>query len=68
MKNIINDSWSGLPELTNKDGKFCPGSCNTQAWSIATIIEAVELLMKKKEEFNKGFDNVEKSYPIAIGV
>jgi glycogen debranching enzyme len=33
-KYILNDSWSGLPELTNKEGKFCPGSCNTQAWSI----------------------------------
>ena len=29
---IKNDSWSGLPELTNKDGNFGPGSCNTQAW------------------------------------
>ena len=59
-KYIINDSWSGLPELTNKDGKFCPGSCNTQAWSISTIIEAVDLLEKKKEENNSGFDEIEK--------
>ena len=57
-KYIKNDAWSGLPELTNKDGKFCPGSCNTQAWSISTIIEAVDLLEKKKEENKKGFDDI----------
>ena len=54
QKYILNDSWSGLPELTNKDGKLCPGSCNTQAWSISTIIEAVELLKEKQNNF--GFD------------
>ena len=59
-KYILNDSWSGLPELTNKDGKFCPGSCNTQAWSISTVIEAVELLQSKKEENKSGFEATEK--------
>lgn len=33
--------WQGLPELTNKDGAFCPGSCTTQAWSSATLLEAL---------------------------
>ncbi len=31
--------WKGLPELTNKDGADCWGSCRVQAWSMATIIE-----------------------------
>ena len=53
MKNIF-------PELTNKDGKLCPGSCNTQAWSISTIIEAVDELYKRKKENENTFDEVEK--------
>jgi glycogen debranching enzyme len=40
-KFIKEDNWRGLPELMNKDNSFCPGSCTTQAWSIATIIEAL---------------------------
>ena len=59
-KYILNDAWSGLPELTNKDGKLCPGSCNTQAWSISTIIEAVDELEKRKKENENAFDEVEK--------
>ena len=59
-KYILNDSWSGLPELTNKDGKLCPGSCNTQAWSISTIIEAVDELEKKKKENDNTFDEIDK--------
>ena len=59
-KYILNDSWSGLPELTNKDGKLCPGSCNTQAWSISTIIEAVDELEKKKKENDNTFDDIDK--------
>ena len=35
---ILNDKWSGLPELTNKDGAFCQGSCPTQAWFITIMI------------------------------
>ena len=57
---IKNDKWSGLPELTNKNGSLCPGSCNTQAWSVSTIIEAVdewEKIMKKNE---KGIDGPQK--------
>ena len=44
---ILKDKWSGLPELTNKDGAFCQGSCPTQAWSIATMIEAIDELAHK---------------------
>lgn len=40
-KNIINDSWRGIPELTDKNNKFCSFSCRTQAWSIATILDAI---------------------------
>lgn len=38
-EHLKSSVWRGLPELTNKDGAFCAGSCPTQAWSIATIIE-----------------------------
>ncbi|XP_050533845.1 glycogen debranching enzyme isoform X3 [Daktulosphaira vitifoliae] len=40
-EHIRTSSWRGLPELTNKDGAFCSGSCPTQAWSVATILEAL---------------------------
>jgi len=39
FEHIKTSVWKGLPELTNKDGAFCAGSCPTQAWSIATILE-----------------------------
>ena len=48
---IQKDKWSGLPELTNKDGAFCAGSCPTQAWSIATLIEALDELSHKPNFF-----------------
>ena len=35
----LQDSYCGLPELTNANGIFCGGSCPTQAWSAATMIE-----------------------------
>lgn len=38
-EHIRTSVWRGLPELTNKDGAFCAGSCSTQAWSVATILE-----------------------------
>jgi len=37
--------FAGLPELTNANGSVCPGSCPTQAWSMATILEAVNDLV-----------------------
>ena len=52
-KYIQKDKWSGLPELTNKDGSFCEGSCPTQAWSIATLIEALDELSHHKNMFDK---------------
>ncbi|XP_025406439.1 glycogen debranching enzyme isoform X4 [Sipha flava] len=38
-EHIKTSIWRGLPELTNKDGAFCAGSCPTQAWSVASILE-----------------------------
>jgi glycogen debranching enzyme len=38
------DGWFGLPELTNSDGATCHFSCPTQAWSFATLLEAMHAL------------------------
>lgn len=38
---VSTDPWAGLPELTNHDGTFCRDSCNTQAWSASTLLDAL---------------------------
>ena len=38
---ILNDKWMSLPELTNFNGNKCWASCDSQAWSVATILDAV---------------------------
>jgi len=40
MDLFHSNDWKGLPELTNADGINCPYSCQVQAWSSATLIEA----------------------------
>ncbi|XP_072918859.1 glycogen debranching enzyme [Hemitrygon akajei] len=39
--HLSKSPWKGLPELTNENGGYCSFSCETQAWSIATIIEVL---------------------------
>ncbi|XP_059200245.1 glycogen debranching enzyme [Centropristis striata] len=49
VKNVLSrhythlerSPWKGLPELTNENGQFCPFSCETQAWSVATVLEVL---------------------------
>lgn len=41
LSEIQHSPWRGLPELTNMNGSFCAGSCRTQAWSMASIIEVM---------------------------
>ena len=44
LATIMETPWRGLPELTNADGKYCPGSCPSQAWSISCFLEATVAL------------------------
>eukprot|EP01123_Difflugia_compressa_P006646 TRINITY_DN1895_c0_g1_i1.p1 TRINITY_DN1895_c0_g1~~TRINITY_DN1895_c0_g1_i1.p1 ORF type:complete len:353 (+),score=58.09 TRINITY_DN1895_c0_g1_i1:132-1061(+) len=46
--HIQEDKWQGLPELTNENGKTCYFGCPTQAWSSATILDALYDLHKIK--------------------
>lgn len=39
---ILNTQWKGLPELTNSDGAYCSFSCETQAWSAASLLELMQ--------------------------
>lgn len=41
------DSWGSLPELTNENGSPCYFSCNSQAWSVATLLRHIQKLQKE---------------------
>ncbi|XP_061784636.1 glycogen debranching enzyme [Nerophis lumbriciformis] len=49
VKNVLSrlythlerSPWKGLPELTNENGQHCPFSCETQAWSLACVLEVL---------------------------
>ncbi|VUZ41310.1 unnamed protein product [Hymenolepis diminuta] len=44
--HIRNSPWRSLPELTQVNGEYCHASCQSQAWSVGTAIEAIYDLLE----------------------
>ena len=38
---LARSEWKSLPELTNRNGEECYFGCPSQAWSLATTLEAI---------------------------
>lgn len=49
FQELTTSPWRGLPELTNSNGSYCSGSCRTQAWSMATILEVLYDIQKLED-------------------
>ena len=49
-EHMKRDPWAGLPELTNSNGSICHGSCTTQAWSSALMLEVLYDLEYLKQQ------------------
>lgn len=47
-------SWGSLPELTNRNGSLCLGSCPSQAWSVGCFMETLEILNQQLDQDNPG--------------
>lgn len=44
LQKLMNNPWLSIPELTNSNGEDCEFACPSQLVSIATLLEAVNLL------------------------
>jgi len=44
LQILMDNPWMSLAELTNNNGEPCEFSCPSQLWSIATLLEAINLL------------------------
>lgn len=43
---VQESHWKGIPELTNANGRLCPGSNPIQAWSMSCLLEVLYDLEK----------------------
>jgi hypothetical protein len=43
---LYSNDWGSLPELTNKNGEINSFSCQSQAWSISSMLLALNSISK----------------------